>query len=207
MNENKSLAVPMTINAEDISKSLKMELTKDDAIAYKVSKEEDRLDSAKQVLEESLKTMREDASELVKQIDKMGKALIDERYGKDVRALGEILKRLGVTRKQASLDQNGVDHEKKVIEARIKLSNENSYSASLDENLKPVPFSSAMLTVQKDLEAKNKEIGKTINSISDLRNKLANMGRIERKAKAVLFEQIVRKNKEAASLLESGENK
>jgi hypothetical protein len=187
------------INEGEIQKSLTMDLTKDDIIAYRVSVEEERLEAEKKNLEEQLKKQREDVAALSVELQKMAELVASNTYDPYVNRINEAFVALGIKSKYEL--KTSIKMSRKPSERGIEVAmNTSSYH---NEDLKDIPFSDDMKKVADRMDLADEEVCKTINLMTEVRVMLSNMNRLERKAKAAFVAKMLDKNPQLKALLEA----
>ena len=194
------LAIQLT--DQEIKRAMSVEVTKDDLISYNVSKVEDKLEDERKEKEDALRKIREAIAKLEQSfkdmVEKTGKADV----AAEVKAINDAMAKLGIKNQLEITSQVGEEEKKKVISISVKLKKDSEYS-SFEEDVRDIPFTKELKDLEADIDGKRDEATELINRIAEIRNTLANMSRMERKAKANLVEKLLASNAKTRALLDS----
>jgi len=208
--DGKELTIPeFHLEDAEISKKMNLELTKDDVIAYKVSIVEDRLEEEKKEKDKELKAKQKVISKLEEEFKDAVDAFAEKEVGEEVKAVNDAFKKLGIKKTlkiSACIDE---EKKKKLVSISVKLGKDDDgyYSGTFTEDVRKVAFNQDLKDVEKKLDDARDEGNVLINRIAEIRNILANMGRLERKAKAKVVEEILKKDSAVRKLLAEKDKK
>jgi hypothetical protein len=195
--------VPLTINSNtELAKSLNISLTKDDIIAYRVSQEEERLEQLAKDLEMKLAKLRQSVRDETQLLQKAAGSQAEVVYGPKVTIINEAFRALGVnTKYQLEVSSGPLRRDKDtnglvfgVIFANEKYSHDTT-------QLEELAYTAAMRTMQVNIEIQEKQVMNTAEELSAVRTILANMNRLERKARAEFTKRVLSENVELSQLL------
>lgn len=183
---------------EEITKSMKVELTRADLVSYKVSKEEDRLEAERDVLNGELKAVKETIGKLSENFKDAVEASGQEEAGAEVKALNTAMSKLGIKNRTFKVLTVIGDSKKQTLNISVSMVSENANrgygygnSAEFTEVIKTIAFNSKLKELDAKIDESTQESNGLVNKISEIRNRLANMGRLERKANAQIVEKML----------------
>ena len=197
-------------NENDLQKSIKVELTKDDIIAFKVSEQEDVLEGKRNDLQKKLEAQRRNIADTQKKLDKAVTAAANDKYGDAVKGIQDAYKTFGLDREikiHASLVNKSADSDngsKSNISVTLNIGKDGGSYYGHSEDLKEIPLTAEVKSLVKDANDQEQEVSNTINLIADIRTILQNMSRLERKTKAEFVKKVLSQNVELRKYLNGG---
>jgi prefoldin subunit 5 len=178
---------------------------KTDVVAIATTLYEQQLEIARSRLTEALKDLRADIEKGEKAVQDNAKAAAKSYDPAKVRDAALALKDAGFGAFDVKTELIGVDETKRTFKLTVKLTSRsraaNSYWNS-DSNVEvSVPFDSSSKDVLKRIRGLRKQVEQGTNNLAEVHKRLANIGRVEREARAKLAEQALKKTDEGRLLL------
>ena len=211
-----SKKVTALIPADKISTALSVavEARTDDILAIAVSSHEDLLEQQRAVLDKNIRRLTKTKEELAQQLETMSKAQADKTFKGGLDALCLQLDDWGFEKVLAKFEAVDLDLTKRQITVNCQISSEaartvhyygNEYRETLTAK-KVVAASDEICAKIDELRKVEDELDSLVNLHAEVRRALANIDRVERRARAALARKTLEATEEGRALLETMQN-
>ena len=200
--KNTNLAL---ISPEDISKKINMEIDKNDIVTYQVAKMKEKLEKEEKTLMSDLEKAEKRQSDLQKAFnDTLQKnSNIRTKQHTVVENINKSLKQLGCKKDEFfKIEFKGICEDEKSGK-RGMMYVVNSSAMYYDDKIKigPLPIPQAVKNAEKKVDAASDVVNDVLNKLSEVRTKLANVNKMERRAKAKMTEENLKRSELGEALL------
>ena len=190
-----------------------VEASTESVLAIAVTKHEELLEQQRVHLENTIRKLNKTKEEQTTRLETAAKAQAKSVYGAQLEHLAKVLVEFGFEKVTDLIEDVVLDVTKREIKATCKLSandatTRNYYGVSRDTlaTYKSIPASDEICKMIDELNATIDELDNLTNLHTEVRRALANIGRVERRARAALARKVLEATEEGQALLKTMED-
>jgi len=201
------------ITGNDITKSVKMDLTKDDLVSYQVVQIEKQLNIEIAKKKKEIDCLRANMETVSKARRDSIEKLIADAYAKDIDAIVKAFAALGIVMKVSARMTDYYDctsrgelksmtekEQEKYIFSNLCVSSDNDHNYDR-RGLKPIKKTAEILKSEEESDKLTNEMKEVTTIYNELQYKVSNIDKLERHAKAQFVENILKGSAEGKTIL------